>query len=372
MSAVVSQGSPNGTPVSGPHIHAADDVSRIMFGVLFALLPATVYGLYLFGWPAIYLFLVTIAACLLLEAGCLWLAGKPIRPFLADGSALVTGWLLAMSLPPWAPWWIAVLGAFFAMVLTKHVFGGIGQNLFNPAMLARVALLVSFPIEMTTWFAPQPLFSSTSPGPLESLTITFVGLIDVDGLSGASILGHIRTELTRDHTVTQALATGPYQPLGAAFGYSPGSLGETSELLLLAGGIWLLWKRIITWPIPVTMILAVAMLATVFHLINPERYADPMLHVLSGSLILGAFFIATDLVTSPVTVTGQLLFGAGCGILVYVIRTWGGYPEGVAFAVVIMNALTPVIDHYIRPRIYGRTVTGKPLPVSPPATARRD
>jgi electron transport complex protein RnfD len=331
-----------------------------MYGVALALAPATVYGFYLFGWPALNLFLVTISACLAGEALALWLAGKPVRRFTLDGSALLTGWLLAMSLPPWAPWWIGVIGGLFAILVGKHVFGGIGQNVFNPAMLARVMLLVSFPIEMTLWINPTPWFSDATPGFVEGLAITFAGLSDWDSISSASILGHVRTELGQAHTLSQALADN-YQPLSAALGHTSGSLGETSAVLLLLGGIGLLWRRVIRWHIPVAMLGAVTILATGFHLLDPQRYADPLFHLLSGSLILGAFFIATDLVTSPATPRGQLLFGAGCGTLAYIIRTWGGYPEGVAFAVVLMNAVTPVIDHYLRPRIYGRTRGGKPL-----------
>jgi len=358
--------------VSSPHIHAKDSVSRIMFTVMLALLPATLYGLYLFGWPAFNVLLITLVTCLMGEALCLWIAGKPVRPFLGDGSALLTGWLLAMSLPPWTPWWIAVIGGFFAIVVGKQVFGGIGQNLFNPAMLARVALLISFPIEMTFWTEPRPWFSGQAPDFWEGLNITFAGLLNADAFSGASLLGHVRTELEQNHNLTEALAATPYGPLAAAVGGVPGSLGETSALLLLLGGIALLWRRVITWHIPGAMLGTVLILAAVFHVIDGERYADPLFHLFSGSLILGAFFIATDMVTSPTTPRGQLLFGAGCGALVYIIRTWGGYPEGVAFAVIIMNAFTPVIDHYIRPRIYGRTRRGQPLaPPAPPSTGRQ-
>lgn len=346
-------------PTSAPHTHATDCVPRIMFSVVLALLPATLYGFYLFGWPALNLFAVTVFTCLLSEALSLWLAGKPIRLFVGDGSVLLTGWLLAMSLPPWAPWWIGVVGGLFAVVVGKQVFGGIGQNLFNPAMLARVALLVSFPLEMTFWIQPKPLLSGEAPGFLESLAITFAGLTDLDGLSGASIMGHVRTELAQNHSLGEALA-GTHGTVSAALGNVPGSLGETSAVLVLVGGVWLLHRRVITWPIPVAMLGSVAILASISHFIAPERYPDAMFHLLSGSLMLGAFFIATDPVTSPVSFRGQLIFGAGCGVLVYVIRTWGGYPEGVAFGVVLMNGFTPVIDHYLRPRIYGRTHSGKP------------
>ena len=180
---------------SAPHAHAPDSVPRIMGLVSLAVAPAALYGIVLFGWPALNLFSVTILACLLCEAACLRLAGHPVRPFLLDGSALLTGVLLALSLPPWAPWWIGVIGAFFAIVVGKQVFGGIGQNIFNPAMLARVMPLVSFPVEMTTWLEPRPWFSATTPSFLEGLRITFGGSPMADGVTGATLLGHLRTEL---------------------------------------------------------------------------------------------------------------------------------------------------------------------------------
>ena len=353
-------------PTSAPHV--PDSVPRIMGLVLLAVAPAMLYGIALFGWPALNLCLVTILACLLCEAACLRLAGRAVRPFLMDGSALLTGVLLALSLPPWAPWWIGAVGAFFAIVVGKQVFGGIGQNIFNPAMLARVALLVSFPVEMTLWLEPHPLFSSHAPGFLEGLAITFAGIPNIDAVSGATILGHIRTELGLSHELSQILP-GHYQAGTAALGWTGGSLGETADWLVLLGGLWLLWQRVMTWHVPVALLATVLALAGGFHGLNPERFASPAVHLLSGGLMLGAFFIATDPVTSPTTKLGQLIFGVGCGALVYIIRTWGGYPEGVAFAVVLMNAATPLIDHYVRPRIYGRTWRGQSRPV--PERAKR-
>ncbi len=348
------------TPVAGPYTHARASVSRTMGLVMLALLPATLFSLYLFGWPAIYLFAATLLACVLFEAGSLRLAGKRVRPFVFDGSAILTGWLLAMTLPPWAPWWIGVVGAFLAIVIGKQVFGGIGQNLFNPAMVARVALLISFPLEMTLFTAPAPLFSSQAPGLLESLALTFGGAQVPDAISSATTLGHLKTELGRGvelQTASDAVASLWQMTLGR----SSGSLGETSALLLLLGGLFLLYKRIITWHIPVSMLGTLALLAALFHLADPEHYVGPLTHLMSGAAIMGAFFIATDLVTSPVSPRGQLLFGAGCGLLVYAIRTWAGYPEGMAFAVMLMNACTPLIDHYLKPRIYGRDHKGQPL-----------
>ncbi|MES9813405.1 MAG: RnfABCDGE type electron transport complex subunit D [Candidatus Thiodiazotropha sp.] len=348
------------SPVAGPYTHARSSISRTMGLVMLALLPATLFGLYQFGWPAIFLFASTLLAAVLAEAFSLRLASKPVRPYLLDGSALLTGWLLAMTLPPWAPWWIGVVGALLAIIIGKQVFGGIGQNLFNPAMVARVGLLISFPLEMTLFYSPAPLLSAQAPGFLDSLAITFGSSERIDAVSSATTLGHLKTELGRGIGLEQA-STGADSLWQLTWGQVAGSLGETSALLILLGGLFLLYKRIITWHIPLAMLGTLVLLASLFHLINPEAYVGPLTHLMSGAAILGAFFIATDLVTSPVSTRGQLLFGAGCGLLVYAIRTWAGYPEGVAFAVMLMNACTPLIDHYLKPRIYGRDRKGQPL-----------
>lgn len=346
---------------AGPYTHAGNSVSRTMLLVILALLPATLLGLVEFGWPAIFLFLTTITAAVLAEAAALRIAGKPVKPFLFDGSALLTGWLLVMTLPPAAPWWIGVVGALLAIVVAKQVFGGIGQNVFNPAMVARVALLISFPLEMTTFTTPTPLLSSNSPGFLDGLAVTFGGdAAQIDAMSSATTLGHIKTELGRDIPLDQA-SSAIDSLWSITWGHTAGSLGETSVLLLLLGGLFLIYKKVITWHIPVAMLGTIALLAGIFHLIDPNQYLDPVTHLITGGAILGAFFIATDLVTSPVSARGQLVFGAGCGLLVYVIRTWAGYPEGVAFAVMLMNACVPLIDYYLKPRIYGRDRKGEPL-----------
>lgn len=345
---------------SGPYSHSSNSIPKVMLLVMLALLPATLFGLYQFGWPAIFLFSITIATAVLAEALSLILSGKPVRIFLMDGSAILTGWLLAMTLPPWAPWWIGVLGGLIAIIIGKQVFGGIGQNLFNPAMVARVALLISFPLEMTQFTIPTPLFADSSPNFMQSLAITFSTSTQVDGFTGATVLGHLKTELSRGIDLVQAQTTTD-SLWQLTWGHAGGSLGETSALLILAGGLFLLYKRIISWYIPVSMLGTLFIMASVFHLIDANTYVSPFIHLMSGAAILGAFFIATDLVTSPVSVRGQLLFGAGCGLLVYVIRTWAGYPEGVGFAVMLMNACTPLIDHYMKPRIYGRDRKGQPL-----------
>ena len=349
---------------SGPFTHAPTSVGDTMRTVMLALVPATLLDVWLFGWPALYLFVVTVGSCLIVEAGCLKAQGKPTRATLLDGSAALTGWLLAMSLPPWAPWWIGVLGAVFAIALAKHLFGGLGQNVFNPAMVARVALLVSFPLPMTAFVAPKPLFTEGAPGLLDSLAITFGHAFHIDGMSAASALGTIKTELSRGIPVSQSMAETPdiwHMLVGAR----PGSFGETSAILILLGGLWLLRKKVISWRIPVAVMGTLFVLGTLFHGLNPERFTSGLFQVVSGATFLGAFFIATDYVTSPVSRSGQLAYGFGIGFFTWIIRSFAGYPEGMAFAVLLMNALTPLVDRAFRPRTFGRTRSGASLPLPP-------
>lgn len=342
-----------------PHAHAPVSIGKVMATVMLCLVPATLYGFWVYGWPAIFIWTVTIVSALLAEALVLQIQRKPVRATLFDGSAMLTAWLLAMSLPPFAPWWLAAVGAVFAVLVAKQIYGGLGQNVFNPAMAARVMLLISFPVEMTMWASPTPLFSTHAPGFEMGLGITF-GHGQWDAIASASVLGHAKTEFTRGNDLFHSLP-GFFSFHDAIAGYRAGSLGETASLLILAGGIVLMMRRIITWHIPAGMLLGVAVPALIGHAVNPARYLDVFTHLLSGGLILGAFFIATDPVTSPNSTAGQFVFGLGCGLMTWIIRTWGGYPEGVAFAVMLMNAATPVIDRYMRPRIYGRDRRGRAL-----------
>lgn len=353
----MSEALPLGIPVASPHAHAGGSVTRVMAKVMLALLPATLYGFWLYGWPAFHLFMFTISFTLLGEAFALRLMGQQAIPTLKDGSALLTGWLLALSLPPWAPWWIGALGGLFAAIVAKQIFGGLGQNLFNPAMVARVALLISFPLQMTQWIAPLPLGSAAAPGFIEGLQITLGGMPQLDAMSSATLLGHTKTELSRGIDLLHAQAN---FPATSFIGNRAGSLGETAALLIAAGGVALILMRVISWHIPVAMLAGIALPAAIGHAIDPARHLDALTHLLSGAALLGAFFIATDYVTSPNTRSGQLIFGIGCGLLTWIIRTWGGYPEGVAFAVLLMNALTPAIDRLAKPRIYGRDRRGRP------------
>lgn len=347
------------TTKSAPYSHAANSVGRTMGLVMLALVPATLFDFWLFGWPAIFLFAITVGACVGIEALCLRLAGKEVGFHLADGSAVLTGWLLAMSLPPWAPWWTGAVGALIAIGITKQAYGGLGQNLFNPAMVARVALLVSFPVVMTTWVAPPALFSPGAPGFADGLAIT-LGAGVPDAMTSATPLGHVKTELSRGVSVLQSALHLP-DLSDRALGLRAGSLGETSALLILAGGLLLIALRVISWHIPLALIAGLVLPAALAHQLDPARHAGALFHLLSGATFLGAFFIATDYVTSPTTAAGKLVFGAGCGLLTWIIRSYAGYPEGMAFAVLLMNALTPIIDQYTRPRVFGRARSGQPL-----------
>lgn len=351
----------NATLRSGAHIGTQTSINHIMMRVVFALIPATAFGLFCFGFPAINLFFVTVVSAIMFEAICLSFAQRPVASTLMDGSALLSGWLVAMTLPPFAPWWIGVMGSAFAIILGKHVYGGLGQNLFNPAMLARVALLISFPIEMTTWANVSPLFFPHSPDILDSWRITFSGVTPTDAMTGATTLGYIKTEFSQNRLLGDIMQN--VSNVANVLGWTRGSLGETSTLLLAGGGIWLIRQNIISWHIPASLLGTVFLLSTVFYVIDSTHYVSPLVHLSSGALCCTAFFIATDYVTSPNTSNGQLVFGVGCGLLIFVIRTWGAYPEGAGFAVLLMNSATPLIDHYIKPRIYGRDKHGKPLDI---------
>ena len=327
--------------------------------VMVALVPATTYGLYLYGWPAIILFTTSIVSAMLFEIISLMIAKKPIIRFASDGSAMLTAWLLAMSLPPWAPWWIAVLGSAMAIIVGKHVFGGLGQNVFNPAMVGRVVLLLSFPLEMTAFVLPSPMFSVDAPTFLEGVRIVFGGS-SIDAHTGATILDSVKTAVGQGGTVQDGMV-GQQGLTAWLAGNNAGSMDEWADVLLLIGGIMLVFTRVIRWFIPVSTLISIAVISAIFNLIDPTVYPDTTVHLFTGSAVLGAFFIATDPVTSPTSPKGQLFFGAMLGALVYIIRTWAQYPEGMSFAILLMNAVTPLINRYMRPRIFGRTNKGDPL-----------
>lgn len=349
--------------VSGPHAHSRFSITETMTAVVICLMPATGMGFYQFGWPAMLLFAVTVASALFWEVLCLIIARRPVLRFASDGSAILTGWLLAMTLPPWAPWWIGALGAFLAIVLGKHVYGGLGQNMFNPAMVARAMLLIALPVKMTTWAEPVPIGTPGAPDLAAALAITFGRAPEIDALSGATTLGFVSSQLGGGAALADILPQ-TYSLEQLVIGQVAGSLGETSAALLLAGGLLLIAMRIIRWQIPFAVITSVAGLSGLLNLIDPAQFPPPAWHLSSGALMQCAFFIATDYVTSPVAGGGQLIYGAGIGVLIVIIRTWGAFPEGAAFAVLLMNACSPLIDIWTRPRIFGRTRRGKPLDIA--------
>lgn len=310
-----------------PHIHGGDSISKNMYGVLIALIPAFLVSLYYFGLGALIVTLVSVVSCVLFE----YLIQKFImkkEPTICDGSAILTGVLLAFNVPSNLPVWIIMLGALFAIGVAKMSFGGLGNNIFNPALAGRAFLLISFPAQMTTW----PLVDATSAFPL---TYT-------DAETGATVLSLLNEGVKELPSYTSLL-----------IGNHGGSLGEVSAIALLLGFAYMLWKKIITWHVPVTIILTVFAFTGIMHLVNPETYANPFLHILSGGLMLGAIFMATDYVTSPMTKKGMVIYAIGIGLLSSIIRLFGSYPEGMSFAILIMNSLTPLINAYVKPKHFG-------------------
>ncbi len=335
---------------SSPHIHDTSSVPRLMMTVFVALTPAAIAHVWYFGWGLPIQTLTAIVFALGGEALVLKLRRRPVAPHLMDGSALVTATLLAFSLPPYAPWWIAALGALFAIVVVKQLYGGLGYNPFNPAMAAYVMLLVSFPLEMSTWAAPR-VVGGTPLDPIQALSLIYFGIppaSGLDALSMATPLDLVKTQLTNDVTLTET-----FTEYAHLFGDFSGRGIEWIGNWILLGGLFLLYKRAIAWQIPLAMLGTLFVVALVFNLHDPDTYPSPLFHVFSGAALFGAFFIATDPVTAATTPKGRLIYGAGVGLLTYVIRTWGGYPDGVAFAVLLMNMAAPTIDYYTQPRVFG-------------------
>ena len=311
-----------------PHAHEGLSIATLMFKVNLALLPAALLGALQFGFPAVALLITCVVSAIL----CEWVSHR-LNPNasgqLNDGSALLTGLLLAMSLPPHAPLWIGFLGSAIAILFGKQLYGGLGQNLFNPAMLARVVLLISFPVEMTQWVKPSAFYE----GQWYKMA---------DGISGATTLGAVKEGEMQVFDLMHHL-----------LGINSGSMGETWALLLTLGGLWLIQQRVLTWHVPVAALVGCLLPGTLLWCFAPGSTPLPLAQLTSGGLLLGAFFIATDPVTSPTSSLGKLVFGAGFGFLVFVIRSFGNFPEGVAFAILIMNSATPLIDTYTRQRVYG-------------------
>ena len=316
-----------------PHVHGGDSVQKNMYGVCIALLPALLASFWFFGWGAVAVMTASVLSCVFFEWAITKFILKRDRLTILDGSAILTGLLLGFNLPSNLPIWIIILGALFAIGVGKMTFGGLGQNIFNPALAGRVFLLISFPVQMTTWPAAG--------------NMTYI-----DATTGATPLSLMQKAiLEKDASVLNDLPSS----FDMLIGQTGGSMGEVSALLLLIGCIYMLVKKIITWHIPVSIIATVLAFAGLLHLANPI-YANPLQVIFSGGLMLGACFMATDYVTSPMSSKGQLIYGVCIGLLTVVIRNWGAYPEGMSFAIIIMNAFTPLINNYCKPQRFGEVI----------------
>lgn len=315
-----------------PHVHSGDSIEKNMYGVLIALIPAFICSVIFFGMGAIIVTLTSIAACLLFE----YLIQKYLlrcQPTILDGSAIITGVLLAFNLPSNLPVWIILIGALVAIGIGKMSFGGLGCNIFNPALVGRVFILISFPVQMTTWPLAQGFAGSY-----------------IDAQTGATPLAILKETVKSGQSVADLLTTDNFIGYkNMLLGNMGGSLGEVAAIALLLGFAYMLIRKIITWHIPVAIFTTVALFTGILHLCAPDQFAGPLFHLLSGGIMLGAIFMATDYVTSPMSHKGMLIFGIGVGILTVVIRLFGAYPEGMSFAILIMNAFTPLINRYCKP-----------------------
>lgn len=317
-----------------PHVHGGDSVQKNMYGVIIALIPALLVSFYMFGLGAFVVTLTSVIACVFFEWAIAKFILKSKRTTILDGSAILTGLLLGFNLPSNMPLWIIIIGALVAIGVGKMTFGGLGCNPFNPALVGRVFLLISFPVQMTSW------------------PVTGQHLSYLDAETAATPLALMKSAIHGDATALSQLP----DTLDLFLGMNPGCVGEISAVALLLGLVYMLWKKIITWHIPVSIIVTVFVFAGIMHLVNPEVYASPFTHLFTGGLMLGAIFMATDYVTSPMTHKGMIIYGVAIGFLTVVIRLFGAYPEGMSFAILIMNAFTPLINTYCKPKRFGEVV----------------
>lgn len=340
--------------LSSPFINRPDSVSAIMFKVMLALVPGIAAYVWCYGPVILVSIALASVTALATEAVMLRLRGRPVQPFLSDNSALLTAWLLALSIPPLAPWWLVVVGTAFAIAIAKHLYGGLGNNPFNPAMIGYAVLIISFPVHMTHWLTPHGV-SATELGFADQLAFIFGGQLPsgltLDAVTTATPLDTLKTQLHLERPVQQIMAMPIYGTLA----------GKGSELValgLLIGGLYLLLQRIITWHIPAAFLGALFLTSGIFYLVDPAHYVTPIFHVAAGASMLGAFFILTDPITGPTTPRGKLIFAGGAGFLTYIIRVFGGFPDGMAFATLLMNISVPLIDAYTQPKVFGHK--GKP------------
>ena len=320
----------NFTISPSPHVHGGDSIEKNMYGVLIALVPTFIFSIVFFGLGAILVTLTSVVACLVFEYVIQKYLMKQ-RPTIWDGSAIITGVLLAFKLPSSLPLWIVVIGALVAIGIGKMSFGGLGNNIFNPALVGRVFLLISFPVQMTTWPVPN-------------------GFATADAVTGATPLALVKEAVKNGQAVGDALSSAGFSTGNLILGNMGGSLGEVAAIGLLLGFAYMLIRKIISWHIPVAIFATVIVFSGILNLADPAQFAGPVFHLFTGGLMLGAIFMATDYVTSPMTHKGMLIYGVGIGLLTVIIRVFGAYPEGMSFAILIMNGFTPLINRYCKPR----------------------
>ena len=320
----------NFTISPSPHVHGGDSIEKNMYGVLIALVPTFIFSIVFFGLGAILVTLTSVAACLVFEYVIQKYLMKQ-RPTIWDGSAIITGVLLAFNLPSSLPLWIVVIGALVAIGIGKMSFGGLGNNIFNPALVGRVFLLISFPVQMTTWPVPN-------------------GFGTADAVTGATPLALVKEAVKNGQAVGDTLSSVGITTGNLILGNIGGSLGEVAAIGLLLGFAYMLIRKIISWHIPVAIFATVIVFSGILNLADPAQFAGPVFHLFTGGLMLGAIFMATDYVTSPMTHKGMLIYGVGIGLLTVIIRVFGAYPEGMSFAILIMNGFTPLINRYCKPR----------------------
>ena len=320
----------NFTISPSPHVHGGDSIEKNMYGVLIALVPTFIFSIVFFGLGAILVTLTSVVACLVFEYVIQKYLMKQ-RPTIWDGSAIITGVLLAFNLPSSLPLWIVVIGALVAIGIGKMSFGGLGNNIFNPALVGRVFLLISFPVQMTTWPVPN-------------------GFATADAVTGATPLALVKEAVKNGQAVGDTLSSVGITTGNLILGTIGGSLGEVAAIGLLLGFAYMLIRKIISWHIPVAIFATVIVFSGILNLADPAQFAGPVFHLFTGGLMLGAIFMATDYVTSPMTHKGMLIYGVGIGLLTVIIRVFGAYPEGMSFAILIMNGFTPLINRYCKPR----------------------
>lgn len=332
-----------------PYISDAPSISTIMLKVLLALVPGIFAYVWVFGGGILVTIALATATALVAEAAMLKIRRRPVAPFLSDYSAVIASWLLALAIPPLAPWWLIVVGTLFAIVVAKQLYGGLGYNPFNPAMIGYAVLLISFPAIMTKWPSALEL-AQTKLSFSDQFNFIFSGLlpqnVQIDAVTSATPLDYLKTELKLNHNVASITQAPIFGTLG-------GKGGEYVTLGYLLGGLYLWQQKIISWHLPTAFLTALTAISGIFWLVNPAYFTSPLIHLFSGASMLCAFFIITDPVSGPTTPKGKLWFAAGVAVITYLVRVYGGYPDGVAFAVIFMNICVPLIDAYTQPRVFG-------------------